>query len=142
MFQVETRCGGSGEPLVWLHHSGGHQDWFPLLDMLAEKHGLSAQPSRLGRFHRPGSPDDIIDMAIFYLDYFDAIGSSAPTSSAIPRRHDRGRDRITDRDSVRKLVLCDALALVRRDPRNDLFRRSRRRCCRPRSFRSMALGPR
>jgi len=113
MFQVETRCAGRGEPLVWLHHSGGHQDWFPFLEALAQKY-MVFQPNHPGWGNSTGLEhlDDIIDFALFYLDYFDAIGAERP----ILIGHSLGgmvaaEVAALDRDSVKKLVLCDAAGL-------------------------------
>jgi pimeloyl-ACP methyl ester carboxylesterase len=113
MFEVETRCAGRGEPLVWLHHSGGHQDWFPFLDALAEKY-MVFQPNHPGWGKSTGLEhiDDIIDFAVFYLDFFDAIKAERPSVIG----HSLGgmvaaEVAALDRDSVKKLVLCDAAGL-------------------------------
>jgi pimeloyl-ACP methyl ester carboxylesterase len=124
MFEVETRCAGSGEPLVWLHHSGGHQDWFPFLDALAEKY-MVFQPNHPGWGKSTGLEhlDDVIDFAIFYLDFFDAISATRPLLIG----HSLGgmvaaEVAALDRDSVRKLVLCDPAGLWSEDhPGEDLF---------------------
>jgi pimeloyl-ACP methyl ester carboxylesterase len=124
MFQVETRCAGSGEPLVWLHHSGGHQDWFPFLDKLSEKY-MVFQPNHPGWGASTGLDqiDDIIDFAVFYLDYFDAIKAKQPYLIG----HSLGgmvaaEIASLDRDSVRKLVLCDPCGLWSDDhPAPDFF---------------------
>ncbi len=113
MFSVEMRCAGSGQPLVWLHHSGGHQDWFPFLDMLAERY-MVFQPNHPGWGASTGLEhlDDIIDLAIFYLDFFDALKIERPNLIG----HSLGgmvaaEIAALDRDSVRKLVLCAAAGL-------------------------------
>jgi pimeloyl-ACP methyl ester carboxylesterase len=113
MFQVEMRCAGRGEPLVWLHHSGGHQGWFPFLDRLAEKY-MVFQPDHPGWGNSTGLEhlDDIVDFAIFYLDFFDALKIEKPYLIG----HSLGgmvaaEVAALDRDSVRKLVLCGAAGL-------------------------------
>jgi len=113
MFQVEMRCAGRGEPLVWLHHSGGHQDWFPFLDALAERY-MVFQPNHPGWGNSTGLEhlDDIIDFAIFYLDFFDALKIERPNLIG----HSLGgmlaaEVAALDRDSIKKLVLCDAAGL-------------------------------
>jgi pimeloyl-ACP methyl ester carboxylesterase len=75
MFNVTVRRGGSGDPLVYLHAAGGQANWDPFLEMLAEKYEVIV-PIHPGW---PGSDgldhlDDIVDMAIYYCDFFDAMG--------------------------------------------------------------------
>lgn len=75
MFNVTLRRGGSGEPLVYLHGAGGQASWEPFLDMLSESYDV-IQPTHPGW---PGSDglehiDDVIDMALYYLDLFDELG--------------------------------------------------------------------
>ena len=75
MFNTALRRGGSGEPLVYLHGSGGQSEWEPFLEMLSGQFDV-IQPSHPGW---PGSSgldhlDDPVDMALFYLDLFDAMG--------------------------------------------------------------------
>ncbi len=77
MFNVSLRRGGSGVPLVYLHGAGGQSDWEPFLEMLSQDFDV-IQPSGPGW---PGSSglehlDDVVDMALFYLDLFDALGLS------------------------------------------------------------------
>jgi pimeloyl-ACP methyl ester carboxylesterase len=77
MFNVSLRRGGKGEPLVYLHGSGGQSEWEPFLEMLSQDYDV-IQPAHPGW---PGSEglehlDDVIDMALFYLDLFDALGLS------------------------------------------------------------------
>ncbi len=77
MFNVTVRRGGSGDPLVFLHAAGGQATWEPFLEMLAQKYEV-IQPIHPGW---PGSDglehlDDVIDMALYYCDFFDAIGLS------------------------------------------------------------------
>jgi pimeloyl-ACP methyl ester carboxylesterase len=75
MFNVSLRRGGSGEPLVYLHAAAGQPAWEPFLEMLSQKYDV-IQPSHPGW---PGSDglerlDDVVDMALFYLDFFDTLG--------------------------------------------------------------------
>jgi pimeloyl-ACP methyl ester carboxylesterase len=75
MFNVTVRHGGRGEPLVYLHGAGGQPTWDPFMDMLAEDYTVYS-PVHPGW---PGSEgldnlEDVIDMALFYLDLFDALG--------------------------------------------------------------------
>ena len=77
MFNVSLRRGGDGAPLVYLHGSGGQGEWEPFLEMLSQGFEV-IQPTHPGW---PGSDgldyiDDVIDMALFYHDLFDALGLS------------------------------------------------------------------
>jgi pimeloyl-ACP methyl ester carboxylesterase len=74
-FQVETRKAGSGEPLVFLHGAGGNAQLDKGMEMLAEHYTVYA-PSAPGWDGSEGIEqiDDIIDMAMFYSEYFDAMG--------------------------------------------------------------------
>ena len=77
MFNVSLRRGGKGAPLVYLHGSGGQSEWEPFLEMLSQDFDVIV-PAHPGW---PGSDglehlDDVIDMALFYLDFFDALGIS------------------------------------------------------------------
>jgi pimeloyl-ACP methyl ester carboxylesterase len=77
MFNVTVRRGGSGDPLVFLHAAGGQAVWEPFLEMLSQKYDVIV-PIHPGW---PGSDgleqlDDVIDMAIYYCDFFDAMGLS------------------------------------------------------------------
>ena len=78
MFNVSVRRAGSGEPLVYLHGAGGQNDWEPFLDMLAQDFEVIV-PAHPGW---PGSDglehlDDVIDMALYYCDFFDVMGLSS-----------------------------------------------------------------
>jgi pimeloyl-ACP methyl ester carboxylesterase len=77
MFNVTVRRGGKGDPLVFLHAAGGQATWEPFLEMLAEKYEVIV-PIHPGW---PGSDgldhlDDVVDLAIYYCDFFDAMGLS------------------------------------------------------------------
>jgi pimeloyl-ACP methyl ester carboxylesterase len=74
MFNVTVRRGGSGDPLVFLHAAGGQATWDPFLEMLSQKYEVIV-PIHPGW---PGSDglehlDDVVDMAIYYCDFFDAM---------------------------------------------------------------------
>jgi pimeloyl-ACP methyl ester carboxylesterase len=75
MFNVTVRHGGRGDPLVYLHGAGGQATWDPFMDMLAEEYTVFS-PVHPGW---PGSEgldhlEDVVDMALFYLDLFDTLG--------------------------------------------------------------------
>jgi pimeloyl-ACP methyl ester carboxylesterase len=78
MFNVRLRHGGSGEPLVYLHggtggSAGGSMSNF--LDQLAERYEVFV-PTHPGWGASTGIEhlDSCIDMALFYHDFFDALG--------------------------------------------------------------------
>ena len=75
MFNVTVYRGGSGEPLVFLHAAGAPRPEAPVFGLLAQKYDLIL-PVHPGW---PGSDglehiDDVVDMAVFYADLFDAMG--------------------------------------------------------------------
>src|SRR6266545_8426179 len=78
MFEVELRRAGQGEPLVFLHGGGGFTGWAPFLDDLARDYAVYA-PRHPGFGESTGLDhlDDVVDMALFYLDLFDALGLSS-----------------------------------------------------------------
>jgi pimeloyl-ACP methyl ester carboxylesterase len=77
MFNISLMRGGKGDPLVYLHGAGGQSEWEPFLEMLSQDYDVIV-PAGPGW---PGSDglehlDDVVDMAVFYLDFFDALGLS------------------------------------------------------------------
>jgi pimeloyl-ACP methyl ester carboxylesterase len=74
LFNLELLQGGSGDPLLFLHGSGGVRQG-PYLDMLAEHFTVYA-PSHPGFGASDGIEriDDIIDLALFYHDVMDELG--------------------------------------------------------------------
>jgi pimeloyl-ACP methyl ester carboxylesterase len=113
VFRVEVRCGGRGEPLVFLHGSGGQAGWPPFLDALAERY-MVYLPIHPGWGASEGLEhiDDIIDFAIFYYDLFDALGIENPHVIG----HSLGgmlaaEVAALDPSSVRKLVLANPAGL-------------------------------
>jgi pimeloyl-ACP methyl ester carboxylesterase len=123
MFQVEMRCGGRGEPLVWLHHTTGHRDWPPVLEMLAERY-MVYQPNHPGWGESTGLDhiDDVVDLAIFYQDLFDTLKIESPYVVGHSLGGMIAAEVAALSPAVRKLVLCNAMGLWRDDlPAPDLF---------------------
>jgi pimeloyl-ACP methyl ester carboxylesterase len=122
-FTAETYSAGKGEPLIFLHGSGG-----PLrgayLDMLAEKFMVYA-PVHPGYGESEGFEhiEDIIDQALYYHDYMDALG----IESAHIVGHSLGGMLAAEiaalcSHRVRKLVLSNAVGFWRDDaPVLDFF---------------------
>ena len=75
MFSVHIRRGGSGEPLVFLHGAGGQGAIEPWMETLAQKYDVIV-PEHPGWGESTGIDhlDDVIDMALYYHDLFDALG--------------------------------------------------------------------
>lgn len=75
MFSVHVRRGGSGEPLVFLHGAGGQNAIEPWMETLAQKYDVIV-PEHPGWGDSTGIEhlDDVVDMALFYHDLFDAMG--------------------------------------------------------------------
>lgn len=73
-FQAHYLQGGSGEPLLYLHGAGGLQAG-PFLDDLAKSFTVYApwHPG-FGDTDGLGEIDDIIDLALYYHDFMDALG--------------------------------------------------------------------
>jgi pimeloyl-ACP methyl ester carboxylesterase len=123
MFKIELEQGGSGEPLLFLHGSGGlHKGEY--LDMLAERFTVYA-PSHPGFGNSEGFEhiDDIIDLALFYHDFMDELG----LESAHVAGHSLGGMLAAELAAlcghrVRRLVLANPVGLWRDDePVLDFF---------------------
>ncbi len=71
---------GRGRPLVFLHGAGGHPGALPLFDRLAERFTVYA-PWHPG-WGEPAEDldhlDDVIDLALYYHDFFDALELPRP----------------------------------------------------------------
>lgn len=79
-FKIELFCRGTGEPLVFLHSAGGLAAWPPFLDLLAQHYRVYA-PLLPGYQKSEGleNLDDVIDLALYHLDLFDALGLQTPS---------------------------------------------------------------
>ncbi len=123
LFSVELRQGGSAEPLLFLHGSGGVREG-RYLDMLAEHFTVYA-PSHPGFGESDGLDhiDDIIDLALFYHDLMDEL----ELESAHLLGHSLGGMLAAEMAAlcshrVRKLVLANPVGLWRDDePVVDFF---------------------
>jgi pimeloyl-ACP methyl ester carboxylesterase len=78
-FTTLMQWGGNGEPLFFLHGAGGPMVGAPFLDELA-KHFTVYAPAHPG--FGPGEGvehiDDIIDFALYYLDFLDELQIENP----------------------------------------------------------------
>jgi pimeloyl-ACP methyl ester carboxylesterase len=123
MFQAHLSQGGSGEPLLFLHGSGGlHQGEY--LDLLAQRFTVYA-PSHPGFGSSEGIDhiEDIIDFALYYHDLMDELG----IESAHVVGHSMGGMLAAELAAlcphrVRRLVLANPVGLWRDDePVLDFF---------------------
>ena len=123
MFKAHIASGGSGEPLLFLHGSGGlHEGEY--LDMLAERFTVYA-PWHPGFGASEGIDhiDDIIDLALYYHDLMDELG----IESAHVVGHSLGGMLAAELAAlcshrVRRLVLANPVGLWRDDdPVLDFF---------------------
>ncbi len=123
MFKAHLSQGGSGEPLLFLHGSGGlHEGEY--LDLLAKDFTVYA-PSHPGFGETEGLEhiDDIIDLALYYHDFMDAAG----IESAHVVGHSLGGMLAAEIAAlcphrVRRLVLANPVGLWRDDaPVLDFF---------------------
>jgi len=122
-FIAELYSAGSGDPLIFLHGSGGPLRG-PYLDMLAEKFTVYA-PVHPGYGDSQGFEhiEDVIDQALYYHDLMDELG----IESAHIVGHSLGGMLAAEiaalcSHRVRKLVLSNAVGLWRDDaPVLDFF---------------------
>ncbi len=116
MFQAHVSQGGSGEPLLFLHGSGGlHEGEY--LDLLAQRFTVYA-PSHPGFGSSEGIDhiEDIIDFALYYHDLMDELG----IESAHVVGHSMGGMLAAEIAAlcphrVRRLVLANPVGLWRDD---------------------------
>ncbi len=78
-FSTSMQWGGGGEPLLFLHGAGGPMVGAPFLDELAKDFTVYA-PTHPGFATAEGIEhlDDIIDFALYYLDFLDELDIDNP----------------------------------------------------------------
>ena len=79
LFRTFVRSAGSGNPLLFLHDAGGLRGWPPFLDALARTFRVIA-PEHPGFGQSEGLEhlDDVVDLALYYTEFMDAMGLDAP----------------------------------------------------------------
>lgn len=67
--------GGSGDPLLFLHGSGGAPQWLPVMEELSGKYDLIVpEHPGYGGTDTPEWLDNIGDEALFYLTFMESLG--------------------------------------------------------------------
>ena len=78
-FRTLVWSAGSGDPLLFLHGAGGLHGWPPFLEALAQSFRVIA-PEHPGFGQSDGLEilDDIVDLALYYTEFMDAMGLDDP----------------------------------------------------------------
>ncbi|MEX2237791.1 MAG: alpha/beta hydrolase [Dehalococcoidia bacterium] len=114
LYEIRYFTAGQGEPLLFLHGSGG-LTWARFLDELAKDYAVTA-PEHPGYGESSGldALDDMTDFALYVGDFCDAVG--------IERAHVIGHSlggmlaaeaAILQAEYVNKLVICNAIGFWR-----------------------------
>jgi pimeloyl-ACP methyl ester carboxylesterase len=78
-FQTCVRSAGQGDPLLFLHSAGGLHGWPPFLERLAQTFRVIApEHPGFGRSEGLEHLDDVIDLALYYTEFLDAMGLDQP----------------------------------------------------------------
>jgi pimeloyl-ACP methyl ester carboxylesterase len=78
-FQTFVRSEGEGNPLLFLHGAGGLHGWPPFLATLARSFRVIAPDHPgFGRSEGLEHLDDVIDLALYYTEFIDAMGLGQP----------------------------------------------------------------
>jgi pimeloyl-ACP methyl ester carboxylesterase len=76
--KVRLFAAGDGPPLVFLHGAGGIERWLPFFDLLAARHTVMApEHPGFGASDNPAFIRDVSDVAMYYLDFFDALAEAS-----------------------------------------------------------------
>ena len=79
LFQAFVRSEGAGDPLLFLHGAGGLRGWPPFLEGLAHNFRVIAPDHPgFGRSEGLEQLDDVIDLALYYAEFIDAMGLDQP----------------------------------------------------------------
>jgi pimeloyl-ACP methyl ester carboxylesterase len=78
-FQTFVRSEGEGDPLLFLHGAGGLGGWPPFLADLARSFRVVApEHPGFGRSEGLEHLDDVIDLALYYTEFVEAMGLEQP----------------------------------------------------------------
>jgi pimeloyl-ACP methyl ester carboxylesterase len=79
LFQTFVRSAGTGDPLLFLHGAGGLGGWPPFLEGLAQTFRVIApEHPGFGRSEGLEHLDDVVDLALYYTEFIDAMGLDQP----------------------------------------------------------------
>jgi pimeloyl-ACP methyl ester carboxylesterase len=79
LFQTFVRSEGEGDPLLFLHGAGGLRGWPPFLETLARSFRIVApEHPGFGRSEGLEHLDDVIDLALYYTEFIEAMGLDQP----------------------------------------------------------------
>jgi pimeloyl-ACP methyl ester carboxylesterase len=79
LFQTCMRSAGSGDPLLFLHSADGLRGWPPFLEELAQTFRVIApEHPGFGRSEGLEHLDDVVDLALYYTEFIDAVGLDQP----------------------------------------------------------------
>jgi len=79
LFRTFVRSAGSGKPLLFLHDTGGLRGWPPFLAALARTFRVIApEHPGFGRSEGLEHLDDVVDVALYYTEFLDAMGLGDP----------------------------------------------------------------
>lgn len=79
VFQTLVRSEGEGDPLLFLHGAGGLHGWPAFLESLARSFRVIApEHPGFGRSEGLEHLDDVIDLALYYTEFVEAMGLDQP----------------------------------------------------------------
>src|SRR5918995_1510157 len=79
LFQTFTRIEGEGDPLLFLHGTSGLRGWPPFLESLARSFRVIVPDHPgFGRSEGLEHLDDVVDLALYYTEFIDAMGLEQP----------------------------------------------------------------
>jgi pimeloyl-ACP methyl ester carboxylesterase len=79
LFQTFVRIAGEGDPLLFLHGFHGIQGWPPFLGNLARSFRVIVPDHPgFGRSEGLEHLDDVVDLALYYTEFIDAMGLGQP----------------------------------------------------------------
>jgi pimeloyl-ACP methyl ester carboxylesterase len=79
LFQTFVRSEGEGDPLLFLHGVSGLRGWPPFLETLARSFRVIAPDHPgFGRSEGLEHLDDVVDLALYYTEFIDAMGLEQP----------------------------------------------------------------
>src|SRR5262245_3160417 len=79
VFRTLVRSEGEGDPLLFLHGAGGLPGWPAFLESLARSFRVIApEHPGFGRSEGLELLDDVVDLALYYSEFIEALGLEQP----------------------------------------------------------------